>query len=114
MVPLVVLMGLNIVVLTMWTIMDTPYWNRVVLQYDPYGRVSESSGSCTSDHMAAYLSPILAINGCALLLALWQAYVGRGITTEFSESKYIASEYIKAMRRRSKPRFSRDADLTII
>jgi hypothetical protein len=29
------------------------------------------------------------LNGCALLLALWQAYLARKINTEFSESKFI-------------------------
>lgn len=94
MIPFVVLLGLNCLVLALWTGIDPLYWDRNVVAIDPYDRTVESSGRCVSNHMAAFAGPLLAINGCALILALWQAYVGRGITTEFSESRYIASTYV--------------------
>jgi hypothetical protein len=90
MIPLIVLMGSNLLILTLWTVLDPPYWEREVLEVDQYGRPSETRGFCTSDHNEAFLYPLVAVNGIALVLALWQAWVGRGITTDFSESKYIA------------------------
>lgn len=89
MIPLVCLMGANMLVLTVWTIHDKPYWEREILEYDAYGRPSETWGYCHSDHYQAYLYTLVGINGLALVLAIWQAWIGRGITTDFSESKYI-------------------------
>lgn len=89
-IPLIVLVGSNLLVLTCWTILDPPHWERDVLEWDMYGRPLTTRGYCHSDRQAAFLGPLVAINGIALLLALWQAWIGRGITTDFSESKYIA------------------------
>lgn len=90
MIPLIVLMGSNVLVLTLWTILDPPYLEREVLETDQYGRPSETRGFCYSDNQEYFLYPLVAINGVALILALWQAWIGRGITTEFSESKFVA------------------------
>lgn len=89
-IPLLILVGSNIVILTLWTILDPPHWERDVVEEDAYGRPIETRGYCHSDQEVAFLAPLVAINGIALVLALWQAWVGRGITTDFSESKYIA------------------------
>jgi hypothetical protein len=93
MIPFCVLLGSNVAILAAWTALDPPYWSRETLEYDDFGRVSESTGRCASDSIVAFVAPLLAINGSALLLALWQAYVCRNVSTDFSESKYIASEY---------------------
>jgi len=90
MLPFAILLGLNCLVLALWTGLDTLSWTRRVVDVDVYGRVIESSGTCYSSHTAPFLVPLIAINCCALIMALWQAYIGRGMATEFSESKYIA------------------------
>lgn len=59
------------------------------MAYDDYGREIESVGYCLSEDQTPFVASIFVINGCALLLALWQAYLARNIKTEYSESSYI-------------------------
>lgn len=91
-IPFGIMLGANVIILTAWTVFDPLHWWREILDYDEYDRVIESTGYCTSDHFTAFVSPLILVNACAMILALWQAYVGRTVTTEFSESKYIASK----------------------
>lgn len=93
MIPFGILLGLNCLVLVIWTAVDPLSWQRHVVEIDSYERISETSGECLSNNMSVYVGLLLGINGFALILALWQAWVGRGMTTEFSESKYIASTF---------------------
>lgn len=92
-VPFGILMGLNVLLMTLWTALDPLHWERIHLEYDDFGRVLESTGHCTSNHFSAFMIPLLAVDGCAMVLAIWQAYVGHAITTEFNESQYIASKF---------------------
>lgn len=94
-VPFGVLLSANVIILTLWTALDPPRFWREIIEIDEYNRAIQSTGYCTSDHLAAFIAPLLVVNGCAMILALWQAYVGRNITTDFSESKYIASKFRK-------------------
>mmetsp|Transcript_20749 Transcript_20749/g.42350 ORF Transcript_20749/g.42350 Transcript_20749/m.42350 type:complete len:329 (-) Transcript_20749:2112-3098(-) len=88
--PFLVLLAANIVVLITWQAYAPLQWERTVLEYDDYGRPVSSIGTCASDKAAPFLWTLVVINGTAVILALWQAYQARNITTEFSESKYIA------------------------
>jgi hypothetical protein len=101
MIPFAVLIFLNCLVLALWTGLDPLTWERIVVDVDVHGRVIESTGGCESDRTAAFLGPLIAINGCALIMALRQAYIGRGMSTDFSESKYIASKF--RVRKETKP-----------
>lgn len=65
-----------------------------MLEYDDYDRPTSSIGQCSSENGAPFIWVLVVINGCALILALWQAYLARNITTEFSESKHIAMAMI--------------------
>lgn len=60
-----------------------------MIAYDAYDRVVESVGRCVSEQFVAFAVSLIVINGCALVLAVWQAYLARNIKTEFSESTYI-------------------------
>ena len=92
--PFFVLITANIIVLTTWTIVSPLRWTRTVLEYDDYDRPTSSIGQCSSENGAPFIWVLVVINGCALILALWQAYLARNITTEFSESKHIAMAMI--------------------
>ena len=88
--PLVVLLTCNIVLLSVWAAVAPLEWSRTTLSEDQYGRPSSSIGRCTSDKVWAFLGPIIAINGLALIIALFEAYRARKIDTRYSEAKYIA------------------------
>lgn len=90
MLPLCILMFSNVLLLSLWTGLYPQRWERQIIAYDAYGRESESRGHCAAEKTNAFFLPILLIDGVAMLLALWQAWMCRKIETEFSESKYIA------------------------
>lgn len=92
--PFCILITLNIIVLVAWTAYSPLKWERTIEVYDSYGRPSQSSGSCHSDHTAAFLSSLFSINAIALIYALVEAYQARNITTEFSESTHIAQAMV--------------------
>ena len=92
--PFFVLITANIIVLITWTVVSPLRWTRTVLEYDDYDRPTSSIGRCSSENGAPFIWILVLINGCALILALWQAYLARNITTEFSESKHIAMAMI--------------------
>ena len=88
--PLVVLLTCNIVLLSVWAALYPLEWSRITLSEDQYGRSSSSIGKCTSEKVWPFLGPIIAINGVALIIALFEAYRARKIDTRYSEAKYIA------------------------
>ncbi|GAX23840.1 gamma-aminobutyric acid type B receptor [Fistulifera solaris] len=88
--PFFLLLTCNILVLTLWTVLDpltytrnknegTDYWNRVI----------STHGSCESDKAHAFLAPLAGINWSVIVIACYQAYEARSIKSEFSEAKYI-------------------------
>jgi len=96
-VPLGVLLTLNLLVLLLWTfIAPLQYERRANSGTDNWNRSSRSYyGACFGppDAVAAALSfaaCLVVINFIVLVIANLQAYQARKITTEFSESRYIA------------------------
>ena len=89
-VPLVVLLGLNLLVLIVWSIIDPLKWDLVTIMEDPiFKRPILVQGECSGQNRDAFLGALLAINGIAIALTLWQAYLARNIRTDLSESKYV-------------------------
>lgn len=88
-VPFMVLLFCNAITLSVWMIVSPPEWNREALDLGKYGQVLSSQGSCHQSGDVAFFAPLIAVNGGALLLACYQAYIGRTATTEVNESKYI-------------------------
>ena len=90
-VPGAIILGCNILVLTVWTIMSPMIWEIRTVQYDEFGRPKVQVGSCNAQegNALAFIGSLLAIDGVAILITLWQAYEARHITTDLSESKYI-------------------------
>jgi hypothetical protein len=90
-VPLLSLLGLNVINLAVWTAvepleftrqnhMGTDGWNRYISYY----------GTCSSPDATPFIVLLALINVSAVILANWQAYQARSIQSEFAESKYIA------------------------
>ncbi|KAL7554818.1 hypothetical protein ACHAWF_018402 [Thalassiosira exigua] len=92
-VPLVVLLGINILVLTLWTALSPMTWDRYFVgTVDKYGRDLESVGMCVgyAKDWVLYASILLVTNFSAVALASFQAYRARKITVEYTESKWVA------------------------
>lgn len=88
--PLVGLLGANIVCLTGWTIWDpVKYVRKAHPGTDEWNRTISTYGVCEVQSKA-FGFVLIAINLSAVIIANWQAYEARHIRSEFSESKYIA------------------------
>ena len=90
MVPLVLLLTANIGLLLWWTLTDPLVYTRQDLPgTDGWNRVLSTYGSCRSEHVALYLTPLTVVNVGVLILANLQAYEARHIMAEFAEARYI-------------------------
>jgi hypothetical protein len=81
--PFAGLFTLNALLLIVWTIVDPLRWERLAVE----GEEWKTYGTCQSDdtgYILMYL--IVAVDVCALLLACYQAYRARNISSDFSES----------------------------
>jgi hypothetical protein len=59
------------------------------VQYKLFWTYNFLLGICTSDFKAAFLGTLCLINVGCLLVALWQAYEARNVSTDLQESSYI-------------------------
>jgi len=92
-IPFVTILGVNVLVLSLWTGLSPLIWDRFnVGTVDRYGRNLESVGMCVGEAKgwAPYASVLLFINAAMVGLASFQAYRARKISVEYSESKWIA------------------------
>lgn len=89
MAPLVGLLTINLIVLTVWTVISPLEWVREVSDRDRFRRPVESRGGCESDNALPFVIILVVVDIGALILAAYQSYVARGIATEFAESEYI-------------------------
>jgi len=89
--PMLILLSANILVLSLWTALSPLEWERKVIDVDYFERTSASVGMCTSAFLPVYAGVVAIINTCPIMLALYQAYQARHISTEFAESTYIAA-----------------------
>ena len=87
--PMVALLVLNIIILTVWTTKDPLSREIVVVTLDPFGRYTKTYGVCSSDHDYIFLATLGTINLGCLLLAMFQAYQARSISTDLQESGYF-------------------------
>ncbi|KAL3921905.1 MAG: hypothetical protein SGILL_002499 [Bacillariaceae sp.] len=88
MLPFAVLFTSNLILMTIWTILDPLVWIRS--NTSP----TESYGACKiqekdSASWKAIISLIAVLNGAALIGANLEAYRARNVDTEFGESSYI-------------------------
>mmetsp|Transcript_18477 Transcript_18477/g.39971 ORF Transcript_18477/g.39971 Transcript_18477/m.39971 type:complete len:910 (+) Transcript_18477:305-3034(+) len=87
--PMTALLFLNIVVLTVWTVIDPLQREHIVVAQDAFLREIETYAVCSSDHAGIFLAILCVINLGSLVIAVIQAYQARNISTELSESAYI-------------------------
>jgi competence protein ComGC len=88
MLPFAVLFTCNLVLMTVWTVVDPLIWIRI--QTSP----TDSYGACRVEdtNSAAWkvtVSVVAVLNGVALIGANVEAYKARNVDTEFGESNYI-------------------------
>lgn len=86
--PMLVLIGANILVLSLWTALAPPHYDTITVTEDQFDRPTETFGFCVSDS-PVYLAILGAINAGVLIFSVYEAYSARSISTEFSESEYI-------------------------
>jgi len=86
--PLLLLMGVNVLILSLWTSLSPDTWKRNIVATDGFNRVSEETGKCYIGSFV-FLALLFFINICSVCLAIYEAYKARNVATEFAESKYI-------------------------
>ena len=89
--PALFLMILTAIILTTWTILSPPKWTRDVSLIDQFGRIVETKGKCNfhSHDSIPYLVSLGIVLLGALAYSVYEAYMARHVSTEFSESEYI-------------------------
>ena len=81
----------DVVLLTVWTIVDPLEWHRESLTEDKFGSPLSSEGFCVSDHWAIFAGLIAAFHLLLMGVACYMCYMARDIPTEFSEGKYVCA-----------------------
>jgi len=85
-----IVLSVDIVILTIWTVVDPLQWERFVLTADKYGVTLSSQGYCTCDTWLIFAGIIAAYHFLLMGIACLMCYKARDIPTEFSEGKYVA------------------------
>lgn len=81
----------NVIVLFIKTIFYPLHWEIEVENVDMFGRPTETVGRCSRDgQRLPFVIALLCINFFAMAFALLQAWKTRAMSTEYSESRYIA------------------------
>jgi len=86
---MIALLLLNIVVLTVWTVVDPLQHETIIIAQDVFKRNLETNGVCKSSYSSIFIALLCAINMGSLLYSVFQAYKARNISTELQESTYI-------------------------
>ena len=85
--PFVTLVGVSIVILTVWTIVEPWQWERFpVDENEPLG---ESYGQCTSPNDLVFIIILACIMVTATVLAGLMSWKTKDIDSKFSESSWI-------------------------
>lgn len=94
--PLVATLSMTFLLCLIWTLVDPPRWKRVtVIQgFESYGICSIGEG-VTSTVLSSLL---LVLNFLSIVVANIQAYLARGVSDDFSESKYVALAMVSIMQ----------------
>lgn len=87
--PMLVILGANLLILSIMSALRPVRWVVAVVERDQSGRPIETVGSCDWLDSVAFLAPLCILNFCCLSFAVAQAYRARKISTELQESEYI-------------------------
>lgn len=90
--PMMVYLGINTVILSVMTALFPSKWTIEVEDFDTFGRVLATVGRCThaDGERLYFIIALLCTNFGGLIFTLKEAYATRKLSTEFSESRYIA------------------------
>mmetsp|Transcript_29819 Transcript_29819/g.69489 ORF Transcript_29819/g.69489 Transcript_29819/m.69489 type:complete len:978 (+) Transcript_29819:398-3331(+) len=87
--PMMALLGLNVIVLLLSTLLGPLFWDFHVEEQDSFGQTVEGYGFCNGDDALPYLLTLCGLNFGALCFAIYQAYQARNISIQYAESQYI-------------------------
>lgn len=75
---MILLLIATALVLSLWTGLDPPLWQRVNTEFDEFGRVVASQGSCTYGTTGLpFMIPLMVIFVGSLFWACYEAYHSR-------------------------------------
>lgn len=88
--PFIIMFLVNLTILLAWTFVEPISWKRI--------QTSETSsyGTCTIDSdkpefvWKIFVTMLCLVNGMALLMANWEAYKARSVSTELGETRWLA------------------------
>ena len=91
MLPFVVIVVMNLIILTSWTAISPLKHQRFPDPGpDPWNRVIETHGICSSEHSVVFGSVLFSIAIALLVISNVQVCQARRVSTEFNESKHVA------------------------
>jgi hypothetical protein len=82
-------MSANLIVLSLMSALDPIQYEIDDLSYDIFDRPTRSYGHCDYAESKGFLITLAVINLGILVLALYQAWHARTLSTEFAESKLV-------------------------
>jgi hypothetical protein len=93
--PFFIVLALNVIVLSVWNVVEPMQWERLLLDGDDVNDElhlvqPDTYGACVGDHSLVYFSILVACNLVVSLTAVIQAYECRKVSTEYSESIWIS------------------------
>ncbi|CAB9526188.1 acid type B receptor subunit 2 [Seminavis robusta] len=79
----------DVVILTTWTIVDPLEWTRVVTSTDVFGNALESEGYCQSEYWVVFAGIIGVVHLLLMGTACYMCYLARSIPNSISNNKFI-------------------------
>ncbi|KAL7534384.1 hypothetical protein ACHAXR_005838 [Thalassiosira sp. AJA248-18] len=92
------IMCVDIIICTVWTVVDPMEWTRSIVATDIFGEPLESVGYCTSSSWKIFASLIACWHLALLFRACFLCYQTRHISTSFAESNYLAVAMISHLQ----------------
>ena len=89
MIIMAIIMTGEIIILSVWTALDPPKWEREIVQ-EGDGYVLESTGTCHSDETNTFLMVQVLYHVACLFYVLFLCWQTSDIPTEFAEGSYIS------------------------
>ena len=90
--PIILVLLANLAILTLWTVLAPLQCETEFLDWDKFGRPTESRGYCVSENETesiAFSVTLAIFTFGPVIFAVYEAYKARHISTEFSETEYI-------------------------
>lgn len=80
-IPLLIMLGITIVILTVWTVVDPWTWTRIKVSEVPY----VTYGECRSAHFWAFFGPLMGLLVVAEVLTAWFAWKTADVSDDFAD-----------------------------